>query len=141
RMSGADIAAVLQPGKLGVPARGSAFALRRACSDRGLRAWCYEFGFPATLTSTVTVVELDGVLQVHDGFFNLSYPLGLNGLLECLRNGRAVAGRREVRDRKLYIADPAVEPETTMHWLEANADRELEPRDGLRRFELLWNPE
>jgi chromosome segregation ATPase len=37
--------------------------------------------------------------------------------------------------------DPASEPVSTARWLEEHADRELEPVDGLRRFELLWNPE
>ncbi len=52
-----------------------------------------------------------------------------------------MTGKRGVRDRKIYIMDPAREPSSTVRWLEAHADRELEPVDGLRRFELLWNPE
>ncbi len=141
RTSYADMATALEQGKLGVLSGGAALALWRACSERDLRAWCYEFGFPESLTHTVTVVEIDGVLEVHDAFFNLSYPLGFDDLLASLRDGDAVSGKREVRDRKIYIADPVCEPEQTVRWLEANADRELKPVDGLRRFELLWNPE
>ena len=137
----ADMATALDRGKLGVLSGGAALALWRACSERDLRAWCYEFGFPDSLTHTVTIVEIDGVLEVHDAFFNLSYPLGFDDLLASLRDGDAVGGKREVRDRKIYIADPTGEPEQTIRWLEANADRELKPVDGLRRFELLWNPE
>jgi chromosome segregation ATPase len=37
--------------------------------------------------------------------------------------------------------DPAREPNGTARWLEKHADRELEPVDGLRRFELLWSQE
>jgi chromosome segregation ATPase len=37
--------------------------------------------------------------------------------------------------------DPAREPGRTARWLQEHADRELEPVDGLRRFELLWDPE
>ncbi len=62
-------------------------------------------------------------------------------MLGSLRSGEAVTGKREVRDRKNYIMDPAREPSRTVRWLEEHADRELEPVDGLRRFELLWNPE
>jgi hypothetical protein len=141
RTSYADMATALEQGKLGVLSGGAALALWRACSERDLRAWCYEFGFPASLTHTVTIVEIDGALEVHDAFFNLSYPLGFDDLLASLRDGDAVGGKREVRDRKIYIADPTGEPEQTIRWLEANADRELKPVDGLRRFELLWNPE
>jgi DNA repair exonuclease SbcCD ATPase subunit len=37
--------------------------------------------------------------------------------------------------------DPAFEPAAAMRWLETNADRELAPIDGLRRFEVLWDVE
>jgi hypothetical protein len=141
RMSYADMATVLEQANLGVSSGGAALALWRACSDRDLRAWCYEFGFPESLTHTATIVEIDGVLEVHDAFFNLSYPLGLHDMLDSLRDGNAVNGKREIRDRKIYVMDPACEPEAAVRWLKANADRELEPVDGLRRFELLWNPE
>jgi hypothetical protein len=141
RTSYADMATALEQGKLGVLSGGAALALWRACSERDLRAWCYEFGFPDSLTHTVTIVEIDGALEVHDAFFNLSYPLGFDDLLASLRDGDAVGGKREVRDRKIYIADPACEPQQTVRWLEANANRELKPVDGLRRFELLWNTE
>jgi hypothetical protein len=141
RMCYADIAAVLEAGRLGVSSAGAALALWRACSERGLRAWCYRFGFPESLTQTVTIVDIDGVLQIHDAFFNLSYPSGLYDTLASLRNGEAVPGKPAVRDRKVYIMDPAREPGRTARWLEEHADRELEPVDGLRRFELLWDPE
>jgi hypothetical protein len=137
----AELARFLEEANLGLTPRGAAFALRRACAERGLRAWCYEFGFPECLTHTVTVVEANGILQIHDPFFNLSFPDGFHELLDCLRGGNAVKGEREIRDRKIYIMDPACEPEATARWLERNADREIEPVDGLRRFELLWNPE
>lgn len=141
RTSYADMATALDQGKLGVLSGGAALALWRACSERDLRAWCYECGFQESLTHTLTIVEIDGVLEVHDAFFNLSYPLGFDDLLASLRDGDAVSGKREVRDRKIYIADPACEREQAVRWLEANADRERKPVDGLRRFELLWNPE
>ncbi|HEY1432114.1 MAG TPA: hypothetical protein VGF39_10890 [Stellaceae bacterium] len=141
RMCYADMAAILQNGLLGVSSSGAALALWRACSESGLRAWCYQFGFPESLTQTVTIVDIDGVLQIHDAFFNLSYPLGLYEVLASLRNGEAVTGKRAVRDRKIYIMDPAREPNRAARWLKEHADGELEPVDGLRRFELLWNPE
>src|SRR5262249_24521993 len=68
-----------------------------------------------------------------------SYPLGLDDLLASLRAGNAVNGKREVRDRKIYIADPACELEQTLQWLVVPADRGAEPIGGLRRFQLLWN--
>lgn len=141
RMCYPDMASILKAGRLGVSSAGAALALWRACSEHGLRAWCYRFGFPGSLTRTVTVVDIDGVLQIHDAFFNLSYPSGLDDTLASLRNGEAVTGKRGVRDRKIYIMDPAREPGRTARWLEEHADRELEPLDGLRRFELLWDPE
>lgn len=141
RMCYADMAAILEAGRLGVSSAGAALALWRACNEHGLRAWCYRFGFPESLTQTVTIVEVDGVLQIHDAFFNLSYLSGLYEVLGSLRNGEAVPGKREVRDRKIYIMDPAREPGGTARWLGEHADRELDPADGLRRFELLWNEE
>jgi predicted nucleic acid-binding Zn-ribbon protein len=141
RMCYADMAAILEAGRLGVSSTGAALALWRAYSEHGLRAWCYRFGFPERLIHTVTIVDIDGVLQIHDAFFNLSYPSGLYDVLASLRNGEAVTGKREVRDRKVYMMDPAREPSRTARWLEEHADRELEPMDGLRRFELLWDQE
>jgi hypothetical protein len=141
RMNYADMAAILQCGRLGVSSESAAIALWRACSERGLRAWCYRFGFPKSLIQTVTIVDIDGALQIHDAFFNLRYPSGLYDVLGSLRSGEAVSAKREVRDRKICIMDPASEPVSTARWLEEHADRELEPVDGLRRFELLWNPE
>jgi hypothetical protein len=141
RMCYADMAAILEAGRLGVSSAGAALALWRACSEHGLRAWCYRFGFPESLTQTVTIVDVDGVLQIHDAFFNLSYPSGLYDVLASLRNGETVSVKRAVRDRKVYIMDPAREPSRTARWLQEHADRELEPVDGLRRFELLWDPE
>jgi len=124
RMCYADIAAILEAGRLGVSSAGAALALWRACSEHGLRAWCYRFGFPESLTQTVTIVDIDGVLQIHDAFFNLSYPSGLYDVLASLRNGETVAGKRAVRDRKIYIMDPAREPGRTARWLQEHADRE-----------------
>ena len=141
RMSFAEMMGAFAQGHLGALSEGAALALWRGCDESNLRAWCYEFGFPQSLTHTVTVVEIDGVLQVHDAFFNLSYPLGLDDLLASLQGGNSVNSKREARDRKIYIADPAGETQQTLRWLEANADRELKPVAGLRRFELLWNPE
>jgi predicted nucleic acid-binding Zn-ribbon protein len=141
RMSYADMTTALARSKLGVLSGGTALALWRACHERGLRAWCYEFGFPQSLTHTVTIVEVGEVLHVHDAFFNLSYPLALGDMLDALRSGTAVTGEQEVRDRKIYIADPGREPDQSLRWLESHADVELEPVDGLRRFELLWNEE
>jgi len=136
-----DIAAAVHQGQFGVNPAGAALALCRACIEKGLDAWCYEFGFPQIFTYTVTVVEIDGVLQVQDAFFNLGYPLSFHDMLQSLRNGNAVTGKRVTRDRKIYIMDPATEPERTVRWLEAKADRELEPVKGVRRFELAWSPE
>jgi hypothetical protein len=137
----ADMAAILENARLGVSSAGAALALWRAYSEHGLRAWCYQFGFPETPTQAATIVDIDGVLQVHDAFFNLSYPCGLYEVLGWLRNGETVAGKRVAQDRKIYIMDPAREPRGTARWLEEHADRELEPVDGLRRFELLWSQE
>jgi hypothetical protein len=139
RMCYAEMASVLASARLGVSSAGAALALWRAYNERGLRAWCYEFGLPKSPTRTVTVVDVDGVLEIHDAFFNVSYPTGLYDVLTSLRNGEAPGTKREVRDRKVYIMDPDREPGTAAHWLREHAERELEPVDGLRRFELLWN--
>ena len=50
RMCYADMAAVLESARLGVSSTGAALALWRAYSEHGLRAWCYQFGFPENLT-------------------------------------------------------------------------------------------
>jgi hypothetical protein len=119
----------------------SALALWRAFTKKGFRAWCYEFGLTGGITHTVAIVEAGKVLQIHDAFFNLTYPVGFHELLDELRDGRTVASKTEIRDRKVYVMDPAFEPKAAVRWLETNADRELTSPDGLRRFELLWNVE
>jgi len=129
------------PAATGSPSRGTALALWRALTKKGLCCWCYEFGLSSSITHTLTIVETDGVLQIHDAFFNLTYPLGFHDVLDALRDGRPVAAKTEIRDRKIYIMDPAFEPEAAVRWLEAKANRELAPIDGLRRFEVLWNVE
>jgi hypothetical protein len=138
RMCYAEMASVLASARLGVSSAGAALALWRACNERGLRAWCYEFGLPKSPTRTVTVVDIGGVLEIHDAYFNVSYPSGLYDVLASLRNGETPGAKREVRDRKVYIMDAGREPGTAAQWLREHADRELEPVDGLRRFELLW---
>src|SRR5260370_2457606 len=140
RMCYADMAAILEAGRLGVSSTGAALALWRACSEHGLRAWCYRFGFPESLTRTVTIVEIDGVLQIHDAFFNLRYPSGLYDVLASLRNGEAVTAKRAVPDSKMYIMDPAREPSSTARWVQEHADREREPTNAPRRLDLLLAP-
>lgn len=125
----------------GSTSRGTALALWRAFTKKGFCSWCYEFGLAGSITHTVNIVETDGVLQIHDAFFNLTYPLGFHDVLDALRDGRPVAAKTEIRDRKIYLADPAFESEAAVSWLETNAERELDPIDGLRRFEVLWNLE
>jgi hypothetical protein len=129
------------PVAIGPPGRGTALALWRAFAKKGFCSWCYEFGLAGSITHMVTIVETNSVLQIHDAFFNLTYPLGFHDVLDALRDGRPLAARTEIRDRKIYLLDPAFESEATVSWLEANADRELDPIDGLRRFEVLWNLE
>jgi hypothetical protein len=129
------------PAGTGSPGGAAALALWRAFTKKGFCAWCYEFGLAGSITHTVTIVDAGGVLQIHDAFFNLTYPLGFHELLGELRDGRPVEAKTEIRDRKIYVMDPAFEPEAAMRWLETNADRELTSSDALRRFELLWNVE
>jgi len=129
------------PAATGSHGESAALALWRAFTKKGFCAWCYKFGLPSSITHTVTIVEAGGVLQVHDAFFNLTYPLGFYEMLDELRDGRPDVAKTETRDRKIYLLDPAFEPEAAVHWLETNAERELAPVDGVRRFELLWNIE
>src|ERR1700761_1320424 len=56
RMCYADMAAILYSARVGVSSAGAALALWRAFSEHGMRAWCYQFGFPGSLTQTVTIV-------------------------------------------------------------------------------------
>jgi hypothetical protein len=65
----------------------TALALSRSFTKKGFRAWCYEFGFSGGLTHTVTIVGADGLLRIHDAFFNLCYPAGLYEVLDALRGG------------------------------------------------------
>jgi hypothetical protein len=119
----------------------TALALWRSFTKKGFRAWCYEFGFSGNLTHTVTIVETDGLLRIHDAFFNLSYSASFYEVLDALRGGIPIAPKAEIRDRKIYVMDPGLEDETALFWLEANANRELAPIGRLRRFEVLWNVE
>ena len=129
------------PVATGETGRATALALWRAVTKKGFRAWCYEFGFCGSLTHTVTIVDADDALPIHDAFFNLTYRRGFHEVLDALRDGRPVAAKIENRDRKIYVMDPAFEPRSSVRWLETNADRELGPVDGRRQFEVLWNDE
>ena len=125
----------------GLSSGSTAMALWRSFAKKGFRTWCYEFGFSGSLTHTVTIVEADGLLRIHDAFFNLSYSAGLYDVLDALRGGIPISPRTEIRDRKIYVVDPDLEEETGLRWLKGNANRELAPVGRLRRFELLWNME
>ena len=126
-------------GDCGVLSGGAALALWRAATDAGFRAWCYDFGFPESLTHMVTVIELDGRLRVHDPFLNLGYREDFYEILEGLRADRLPDIRCETRDRKIYVMDPSCESQLTADWLTAHADRELDRVGSLRRFEVLWD--
>jgi predicted nucleic acid-binding Zn-ribbon protein len=126
-------------GDCGVLSGGAALALWRAATDAGFRAWCYDFGFPESLTHMVTVVELDGRLRVHDPFLNLGYRADFYEILEGLRADRLPDIRCETRDRKIYVMDPSCESQLTADWLTAHSDRELDRIGSLRRFEVLWD--
>jgi hypothetical protein len=129
------------PAATGSSGRGAALALQRAFAKKGFRAWCYEFGLAGSVRHAVTIVEADGVLQIQDAFFNLAYPLSFHDVLDALRDGRPVAAKTEIRDRKIYVMDPAFEAEAAVKWLETHADRELISADSQRPFELLWDVE
>jgi hypothetical protein len=126
-------------GDCGVMAQGAALALWRAATDAGFRAWCYEFGFAETFTHSVTVIEADGALEAHDAFLNHGFRAGLLEILDGLRRDRAPELRREIRDRKIYVSDPAHDSRQALDWLVVHADRELDPVGSLRRFELRWD--
>src|SRR5271169_400203 len=66
------------PATTGSTSRGTALALWRAFTKKGFCSWCYEFGLAGSITHTVNIVETDGVLKIHDAFFNLTYPLGFH---------------------------------------------------------------
>ena len=134
-----SLASLFERGDSGVLSGGAAMALWRAATDAGFRAWCYDFGFPESLTYMVTVIEADGRLQVHDAFLNLEYRGDFYEILGGLRADRLPDIRRESRDRKIYVADPACESQQTLDWLTAHADRELDRQGSLRRFEVLWD--
>jgi hypothetical protein len=102
------------PAATGLPGGSTALALWRAVTKKGFRAWCYEFGLASSLTHTVTIVEADGILRIHDALFNLTYPLGFHDVLDALRDGTPVAPKTEIRDRKIYLADLAFAPEARL---------------------------
>jgi hypothetical protein len=128
-------------GDCGVSAQGAALALWRAATDAGFRAWCYEFGFAETFTHSMTVIETDGALEAHDAFLNHGFHGGLPEILEDLRRDRPPELRRELRDRKIYVSDPAHDSRQVLDWLVVRADRELDPVGSLRRFEVRWDEE
>jgi chromosome segregation ATPase len=139
RASYNDLISTFRRGDCGVLSGGAALALWRAATDAGFRAWCYDFGFPESLTHMVTVVELDGRLRVHDPFLNLEYRADFYEILEGLRADRLPDIRCETRDRKIYVMDPSCESQLTADWLTAHAERELDRVGSLRRFEVLWD--
>ena len=134
-----NLISTFRSGDCGVLSGGAALALWRAATDAGFRAWCYDFGFPESLTHMVTVVELDGRFRVHDPFLNLGYRADFYEILEGLRADRLPDIRCETRDRKIYVMDPSCESQLTADWLTAHADRELDRVGSLRRFEVLWD--
>ena len=89
-----SLASLFERGDSGVLSGGAAMALWRAASDAGFRAWCYDFGFPESLTYMVTVIEADGRLRVHDAFLNLEYRGDFYEILDGLRADRPPDIRR-----------------------------------------------
>jgi hypothetical protein len=141
RLPYAELAQAFAPGGRGVGSRGAALALWRAATERGFHAWCYEFGFPDVLALSVTVVGVGSGFEVHDAFFNRTYPVGLFELIDRLRHGWPVAPEAGTRDRKTCLVDPNQTEIAALSWLAARAERELPPIDGLRRFVLGWDIE
>jgi predicted nucleic acid-binding Zn-ribbon protein len=139
RGSYGSLIATFRRGDCGVLSGGAALALWRAATDAGFRAWCYDFGFPESLTHMVTVVELDGRFRVHDPLLNLEYRADFYEIIEGLRADRLPDIRRETRDRKIYVVDLSCESQLTVDWLTAHSDRELDRVGSLRRFEVLWD--
>ena len=106
-MSYRDITTIAEQGQFGVGPAGAALALCRACIEKGLNSWCYEFGFPQILTHAVTIVEAGWRLQVHDAFFNPGYPA--SAFMTCCNPcGTAMPWQSSgaPRDRQIYIMDP-----------------------------------
>lgn len=106
----------------------TALALWRAYRDAGLRSWIVHYGLPDRLTHSTNVVELDGLRSIQDAYFNVGCRIDLDRVLQSLEHGQPVAMDVERRDRKVCICDPAEAPEWVVAWIEAQADKELEPR-------------
>ena len=103
----------------GVWCQAAAVLLARLYEAAGYRAWVTSFGDPATLTHTVTLVEVDGVIYLQDAYFNLDYvgpggrPLPYFDALQRLAARRPLRVRQDLDFRLGIFPDPRVAREWT----------------------------
>ncbi len=103
----------------GVWCQAAAVLLARLYEAAGYRAWVTSYGDPGTLTHTVTLVEVDGVLYLEDAYFNLDY-VRADGTaqpyfeaLEGLSHRRPPRVRQDLDFRLGIFPDPRVAREWT----------------------------
>jgi hypothetical protein len=122
----------------GVDSRGAARAMQQACTETGLRSWCYEFGNPHQFTHMVLLVEEGDKIWLHDPYLDLSSNQDFLSLLDQLDAGQSIS-LLESADKRLYLADPKLEDELARKWLKISAKdkrgRMLQVRGGLSLLE------
>lgn len=115
-----DIAAQFAAAGGGVDSRGAAQALQRACAEKGLESWCYEFGDPDGFTHMAVIVREGRNLRLHDPYLNLFSP---GDLFDLVAPGSA-ASLVEGKGTRPYLIDPLLEdPDALKLFRAAKAER------------------
>ncbi len=113
--------------------------MQRACTEAGLRSWCYEFGDPQSFTYMMLIVEEAGKFWLHDPWLDLSSDQDLVTLLDQIEAGGKVS-LTAGPDSRTYLIDAKMEDARALRWLgkRVNAKRgsAMQVKGGM---ELLHN--
>lgn len=137
RATYAEIAERLRGGDLGLWCAGASFVFQRALESLGFRAWTLHVGFDDDLTHAVTIVDVEGEFLLQDSYLNESCGVDVRQVLPKLQIGEAPPMHRETRDRKIHLIPANGENTENLDWCVRNAEMELPPVNGLRRFVLV----
>jgi hypothetical protein len=120
--------------KAGVDSRGAARAMQQACTEAGLRSWCYEFGDPRHFTHMVLLVEEGGKIFLHDPYLDLVGAEDFLTILDRVEAGEGVDLISGLIQRP-YLADPKLEVDAARKWLKLKSEDQrgtkLHVRGGL----------
>jgi hypothetical protein len=113
----------------------SSIAFAKLAVEAGLDAWPYEFGVPNRLTHAATLVRVGESIYAQDAFFNSGFDQPLATVIEALLSGKISFATAEAPNLRVAFVGSS-DSAKTKAVLAVNADRELRPLGGIRRFAI-----